>query len=52
MDLRVVREAHFEVKVKGKTLTLELIICNKINYNIMGTDLANALKVSYDAGTQ
>ena len=52
MDLQVVREAHFEVKVKGKTLTLEFIICNKINYNIMGIDLANALEVSYDAGTQ
>ena len=45
-------EAHFEVKVKRKTLTQEFIICNKINDNIMGIDLANALELSYDAGTR
>ena len=51
MDLGVVGEAQFEVKVKGRTLTQEFIICNKINDNIMGIDLANALELSYDAGT-
>ena len=51
MDLGVVGEAQFKVKVKGRTLTQEFIICNKINDNIMGIDLANALELSYDAGT-
>ena len=50
MDL--VGEAHFEVKVKGKTLTQEFIICNKINNNIMGSDLASGLELSYDAETR
>ena len=50
MDLGVVGEAHFEVKVKGKTLTQVFIICNTINDNIMGIDLANTLELSYDAG--
>ena len=40
------------VRVKGKTLTQELVICNNINDNIMGINLANALELSYDAGTQ
>ena len=52
MDLGVVGESHFEVKVKGKTLTQEFIICNKINNNIMGSDLASGLELSYDAGTR
>ena len=52
MDLGVIGEAQFEVKVKGKTLTQEFIICNKINDNIMGIDLAKALELSYDAGTR
>ena len=52
MDLGVIGEAHFEVKVKGKTPTQELIICNKINDNIMVIDLANVLELSYDAGTR
>ena len=52
MDLGVVGEAHFEVRGKGKTLTQEFIICNKINDSIMGIDVANALELSYDAGTQ
>ena len=50
MDMGVVGEDHFEVKVKGKTLTQEFIICNKINNNIKGIDLANTLELSCDAG--
>ena len=48
----MVGEALFEVKVKGRTLTQEFIVCTKINDNIMGIDLANALELSYDAGTR
>ena len=52
VNLGVVGEAQFVVKVKGRTLTQEFIVCTKINDNIMGIDLANALELSYDAGTR
>ena len=51
-DLGAIGEAQFEVKVKGRTLIQDFIICNRINNNIMGIDLANALELSYDAGNR
>ena len=51
IDQGEVGEAHFEVKVRGKTLNQEFMVC-KMNDNIMGINLANALELSYDAGTR